>query len=118
MDNVLCSSEPKFNWNFRTEPEDIAHGLGIDMEEKCTLRLSMIHGGHPKDYDRWSQDFSQIHGHTHNVYLTSELAKQVIVAKMMARSSERKISSTFRLFLEAMIMGFPMPQRFPTRRHC
>jgi choline dehydrogenase len=56
--------EPKFNWNFRTEPEDIALGHRIDMPRgkvvggSSSINSMVYMRGHPKDYDRWSQDFN------------------------------------------------------------
>lgn len=56
--------EPKFNWNFRTEPEDIALGHRIDMPRgkvvggSSSINSMVYMRGHPKDYDRWSRDFN------------------------------------------------------------
>ena len=35
--------EPKFNWNFRTEPEDIAHGLGFIRRVAVKLIAVNVH---------------------------------------------------------------------------
>lgn len=55
--------DPKFNWNYTTEHEPGALDRSIDMPRgkvvggSSSINSMVYMRGHPKDYDRWGEDF-------------------------------------------------------------